>query len=184
MAADSKDLPLEREEVHYHLLRVSFDATTRTFGEKTDTLYNAHKMGGSVSYPRVSPDGRHLLYTWTEFGTFPIWHQEADLRMMDLQTGNAVDVSVWNDARQADSYHSWSANGRWVMYGSRRLDGRYTRLYFAYFDKEGKAHKPFLLPQEDPRHNTWRLKSYNVPEFVDGQVELPASTIELFKSED
>lgn len=184
VAADSKDLPLEREEVHYHLLRVSFDATTRTFGEKTDTLYNAHKMGGSVSYPRVSPDGRHLLYTWTEFGTFPIWHQEADLRMMDLQTGNAVDVSVWNDARQADSYHSWSANGRWVMYGSRRLDGRYTRLYFAYFDKEGKAHKPFLLPQEDPRHNTWRLKSYNVPEFVDGQVELPASTIELFKSED
>lgn len=184
VAADSKNMPMERESVHYHLFSVPFDAATRTLGEKIDTLYNAHIQGGSVSYPRVSPDGRYMLYTWTNFGTFPIWHQEADLKMMDLQTGEPVDVSVWNDAKQADSYHSWSANGRWVMYGSRRHDGRYTRLYFAYWDKEGQAHKPFLLPQEDPRHNTWRLKSYNVPEFVDGQVELPASTIELFKSED
>lgn len=184
VAADFKDRPMEREAVHYHLLSVPFDAATRTLGEKIDTLYNAHIQGGSVSYPRVSPDGRYMLYTWTNFGTFPIWHQEADLKMMDLQTGKAVDVAVWNDAKQADSYHSWSANGRWVMYGSRRHDGRYTRLYFAYWDKEGKAHKPFLLPQEDPRQNTWRLKSYNVPEFVDGQVKLPASTIELFKSED
>ena len=69
------------------------------------------------------------------------------------------------------------------MIGSRRLDGRYTRLYLAHLSQDGTPGKPFLLPQEDPRHNMWRLKSYNVPEFVDGKVELPKDIVELFYSE-
>lgn len=184
VASDFKELPVEREAVHYHLLSIAFDPQSGTFGEKIDTLYNAHTQGGSISYPRVSPDGRYMLVTWSGFGTFPIWHSEADLMMLDLETGMPVDVTLWNDKDEADSYHAWSSNGRWVMYGSRRIDGRYTRVYMAYFDKDGKAHKPFLLPQQDPRHNTWRLKSYNVPEFIDGQVELPEGTDELFECED
>ncbi|MBR5013559.1 MAG: PD40 domain-containing protein [Bacteroidales bacterium] len=169
---------------HYHLLRVPFDPETRTLGTQVDTLYNADSQGGSVSYPRISPDGRHLLYTWSEYGTFPIWHDEADMKMLDLQTMEEVDVILWNDPDHADSYHSWSSNGRWVMFGSRRLDGRYTRLYIAYLSEEGVPCKPFLLPQEDPRHNMWRLKSYNVPEFIDGKVALPEEAADLFYSED
>ena len=179
-AADSKELPAEVEQMHYHLMKVSFDPSTGHFGEQTDTIYNASVQKGSASYPRVSADGRCLLYTWSEYGTFPIWHDEADLRMIDLQTMQPVDVGVWNDEAQADSYHSWSSDGRWVMYGSRREDGRYTHLYLAYFDEDGNPHKPFLLPQEDPRYNMWRLKSYNVPEFVDGKVKLPKSVTKLF----
>lgn len=182
-AADQKNLPEEVEQMHYHLLSVSFDPSKRVFGEKIDTLYNVHKQGGSVSYPRISADGRYLLYTWSEYGTFPVWHQEADLRMIDMQTNEDVDISVWNDPEEADSYHSWSSDGRWAVIGSRRLDGRYTRLYFAYLDREGNPHKPFLLPQEDPRHNLWRLKSYNVPEFIDDKVDLPDSVVELFEPE-
>ena len=183
VASDQKNVPAEVEQLHYHILSVSYDPSNRTFGEKIDTLYNAHKSGGSASYPRISADGRYLLYTWSEYGTFPVWHQEADLKMMDLTTGEHVDVSVWNDPDEADSYHSWSSDGRWVAIGSRRLDGRYTRLYFAYLDRDGKAHKPFLLPQEDPRHDLWRLKSYNIPEFIDSEVVLPDSVAELFEPE-
>ena len=69
-----------------------------------------------------------------------------------------------------------------MIFGSRRLDGRYTRLFIAYFDKDGKPHKPFLLPQEDPRYNVWRVKSFNVPEFIDGKVSLPKEAVELFKT--
>ena len=137
--------------------------------------------GGSASHPRVSADGRYLLYTWAEYGTFPIWHEEADLRMIDLETMQHVDVSVWNDEDQADSYHSWSSDGRWVMFGSRRADGRYTHIYIAYLDEEGNPDKPFLLPQKDPRYNEWRLKSYNIPEFIKDKVELPSSVVELFE---
>lgn len=182
-ASDVADLPEEVEKMHYHLLSVAFDTESRTFGDKIDTLYNAYVSGGSVSHPRVNADGRYLLYTWSQYGTFPVWHEEADLAMIDLQTGHHVDVSCWNDPDNSDSYHSWSSNGRWAVIGSRRIDGRYTRLFIAHLDDEGEPGKPFLMPQEDPRYNLWRLKSYNVPEFINGEVVLPDEVVGLFESE-
>ena len=93
--------------------------------------------------------------------------------MIDLSTGENVDIAVWNTPDQAESYHNWSSNGRWVVFGSRRLDGRFTRLFIAHMGADGTPCKPFLLPQEDPREHEWRLKSFNVPEFITGKVELP-----------
>lgn len=183
-AAPSKNMPDERKDLHYSIVRVAFDSKTCRLGETIDTVYNARLHGGSASFPRVSPDGRHLCFTRSAYGTFPIWHNEADLVMIDLSDGKMVDVSVWNDRDNTESYHSWSENGRWMLFSSRRLDGRYTRLYIGHFDKDGKAGKPFLLPQKDPRLNTLRLKSFNVPEFVDGKVEMPESTVELFRCPD
>lgn len=183
-SAASKKMPDERKDLHYDILRVEFDIKSGKMGENVDTVYNAKTQGGSASFPRISPDGKYLLYTLAEYGTFPIWHNEADLRMMRLDTGENVDISVWNDKENTESYHSWSKNGRWVMFSSRRLDGRYTRLFIACLDKNGKPCKPFLLPQKDPRQNTLRLKSYNIPEFMDGRVEMPDNTVELFKCED
>ena len=171
-------------DMQYDLLRVSFDPVSRTFGESIDTLYDASLRGGSASYPRVSADGRYLLYTKSAYGTFPIWHAEADLSMIDLEMMQPVDVSVWNDEQEADSYHSWSSDGRWVLFGSRRLDGRFTRLYIGYLDEEGTPHKPFLLPQKDPRFHIWRHKSFNVPEFINSRVELPDEAEEMFLSEE
>ena len=173
-----------KESISYDLKKVSFDPETGELGSEVETLYDSHAQGGSVSYPRVSPDGRYLLYTWADYGTFPIWHAEADLQMIDLATGQPVDVSRLNDSENADSYHSWSSNGRWVMYGSRRLDGRYTRLFIAHMDEQGRPSKPFLLPQEDPRQNSWRLMSFNVPEFLSGKVELPKEAADMFYFED
>lgn len=160
-------------DMHYDLVKVSFDAKTKTFGSQVDTIYNTRIKGGSVSHPRISPDGKYILYTLADYGTFPIWHNEADLQMIDLNTGENVDISVWNTTDFAESYHSWSSNGRWVVFGSRRMDGRFTHLYIGYLGEDGKPCKPFLLPQEDPLHNQWRLKSYNVPELISGKVELP-----------
>ena len=182
--APKRDMPSDRKNLHYSIIRVDFDAAKGTLGNRVDTVYNARTQGGSASFPRVSPDGRYLLFTLADFGTFPIWHNEADLKMIDLTTGAPVEINIWNDKGNTDSYHSWSKNGRWVMFSSRRLDGRYTRLFIAYLDKDGKPCKPFLLPQRDPRQNTLRLKSFNIPEFMDGRVEMPKNTIELFECED
>ena len=170
--------------LYYSILRVDFDANSGKLGETIDTVYNAKTQGGSASFPRISPDGKYLLYTLADFATFPIWHNEADLRMMLLSNGEPVNVSIWNDKDNTESYHSWSKNGRWVLFSRRRLDGRYTRLFIAGLDKNGKSLKPFLLPQKDPRQNTLRLKSYNIPEFIDGKVEMPDNTVELYKCED
>ena len=179
-AAPQKNLPDEIKDMHYSICRVLFDSATGTFGPDVETVYDAGAQGGSASYPRISSDGSYLLYTWSEYGTFPVWHKEADLGMIDLDSMESVDISMWNDETEADSYHSWSSNGRWTVFGSRRHDGRYTRLYIAYFDEDGVPHKPFLLPQENPLHNAWRMKSFNVPEFTSGKVELPKEAADLF----
>ena len=57
------------------------------------------------------------------------------------------------------------------------MDGNYTRTFLAYFDKDGKAHKAFVIPQEDPEMNKFLLKSYNVPELTRNQVSISTSAI-------
>ena len=170
-SAEPRSMPLDRESVHYDLLSVSFDRETGVLGERIDTLRNSRTEGGSVSFPRVSPDGRFLMYALADFGTFPVWHEEADLAMIDLRDGSAVDVSALNSAA-AESCHAWSSSGRWAVFASRRDDGRYTRLYVAAVSPDGTCGKPFLLPQRNPDENAWRMKSYNIPEFVRGEVRL------------
>ena len=123
----------------------------------------------SVSHPRISPDGRYLLYTVADYGTFPIWHPEADLQMMDLKTGRIDTLAIVN-SEKSDTYHSWSSNSRWFVFASKRDDGLYGKPYFCYVDKEGKAHKPFCLPQEHPTFYDNNLKSFNAPELGKGKV--------------
>ena len=175
------NMPMETDKLHYSLCKVGFDENTGKLSEGVDTVYNAEKVGGSISFPRISPDGKYLLCTKSACGTFPIWHAEADLLLM-TEDGQSIDTSILN-SEDTESYHAWSSNGRWILYSSRRLDGRYTRLFIAWMSHDGKLHKPFLLPQSDPEHNTLRMKSYNVPEFIKGEVKLPQDKLkELFFS--
>ena len=56
---------------------------------------------------------------------------------------------------------------------SRRLAKTTQRPDDDHVSPEGVCGKPFLLPQRNPEHNMWRLKSYNIPELVKGEVKLP-----------
>lgn len=157
-------MPVDYDKLKYSICRVAFDEQSGKLGSELDTVYSASQMGGSVSFPRLSPDGRYMLFTWADCATFPIHHKEADLKMMDLQEGGKmVDVSALN-SNDVDSYHSWSSNGKWVVLSSKRIDGRYTRLFLAHWDGK-RFSKPMLLPQREPKHNAERLFSYNIPEF-------------------
>lgn len=152
------------KEFKYNIYRKSFDPETQTFGP-TELVLNADTLNKSATLPRVSPDGRYLLFGMAEYGCFHIWHKDADLYMMDLETMQLRNMKELN-SDDVESYHSWSSNGRWILYTSRRDDGGYTRLYIAYFDKKGRAHKPFILPQKAPYFYDDYYKSYNVPEFM------------------
>lgn len=153
----------------YSLCCISFDPESGTFGSQVDTLFDARANGKSVSFPRVSPDGRFMLCTLSGYGTFPIWHKDADLYMIDLKSGVGSYPETLN-SNDTESYHSWSSNGRWVVFSSRRLDGLYTRPFIAYVGKDGKTGKPFLLPQKEADYYAGLMKSYNIPEFVTGKV--------------
>ena len=98
------------------------------------------------------------------------------MKLLRLSDGEELDVEILNSA-ETESYHSWSSNGRWILFSSRRLDGRYTRLFIAWMDEKGNIHKPFLLPQSTVEHNVLRTKSYNIPEFIKGEVTLPQNQL-------
>lgn len=177
-AAKVDSLPMTYKEVHYSLCRIDIDVEKRTFGTQVDTLYNARTQGMSISFPRVSPDGRFLVVTLHEAGNFSIWHPEADLYLIDLNDGSMHPLTEANSPEATDSYHSWSSNSRWLAFSSRRVDGLYTRLFFTYIDKDGKAHKPFMLPQKNPvKYYDDLFFSYNIPELVTGKVHVNQRSI-------
>lgn len=152
------------DSLRYNLMSIDFDERTQTFSNP-QLVVDCVAMNKSVSVPRVSPDGRYLLFTLGDFGQFHIWHKSSDLYVKDLQTGRVYPLTEANSP-DVDSYHTWSSNGRWIVFSSRRDDGSYTRPYIAYFDRQGRAHHAFMLPQEDPETNLLLMKSYNVPELT------------------
>lgn len=162
------DIIARYAEIKYNIYRRSFDPENRTFSE-AELVYDAVSKGRSATLPRISPCGRYLLFAQGEHGCFHIWHPEADLYLMDLTDGTVRPLTKANSS-SAESYHSWSSNGRWILFSSRRDDGNYTRLYIAYFDAQGKEHKAFAVPQEDPAFYHHYLRSYNVPEFMNEPV--------------
>jgi len=177
-AAKVDSLPQTYKDVHYSLCCIDIDVENRTFGSRIDTLYNAMKNDMSVSFPRVSPDGRFMVVTIHEAGNFSIWHPEADLYLIDLTNGNIRPMEEANSPDATDSYHSWSSNSRWLAFSSRRSDGLYTRLYLTYIDKDGNAHKAFMLPQKNPsKYYDDLFFSYNIPELISGKVKTNQRTI-------
>ena len=158
--------PDDYRKEKYSLCRVSFDEKKGRIGQKVDTLINANQTGKSVTWPRLSYDGKYLMYTQIDYGYFSIWHPEADLWMLDLQTMQTRPITEANSKR-CESFHNWSTNSRWFLFTSRRDDGLYTKLYFSHIDAQGKVSKPFLLPQRNPReYYRMLMYSYNTPDFV------------------
>ena len=76
------------------------------------------------------------------------------------------------NSSETDSYHTWSSNGKWLVFSSKRTDGRTTRPFLAYFGGWNKTGKPFILPQKDPAYYDKLMESYNIPEFVNGKIPL------------
>ena len=169
-SAEAQKMPEDYQKVKYSLCSIAFNPDTRTFGNRVDTLYNGKETGKSVSFPRVSPDGKFLAFTLSGYGNFSIWHKEADLFLANLQDGTIAPLEGAN-SDNVESYHSWSSNSRWLVFSSRRIDGLYTHPHLIHIDAEGKAGKPFILPQKDATFYSSFMQSFNIPEFVKGPVE-------------
>ena len=165
-----RDIIDRYKEFKYDLYKKSFDPETKHFGPR-ELVYAASQEGKSVTLPRVSPDGRYLLMTIGDYGVFHIWHRSSDLLLMDLQDGSMRKLHEVNSP-DTESFHNWSSNGRWILFSSRRDDGSYTRLYLAYFDRNGHGHKPFIIPQKTPDYYQNFYKSYNIPELMKGPVTI------------
>ena len=167
---DTDELLKNYKQLQYNLYRLSFDADSMAFGEP-ELIYDARSKNRSAVQPRVSQDGRYVLLAEGPNGLFHIWHTSAEIEILDLQTGELLDTKTMNSPLP-ESYPSFSSNDRWIMFESRRDDGNYTRTYFTYFDKQGKVHKPFMMPAEDPEYFRLLLRSWSRPELMKEPVRI------------
>jgi hypothetical protein len=155
------------ETIRYDLMRIAYDAKADAWG-KPETVLSAKEAGGSITLPRVSPDGRSVLFTRADYGNFPVYLKSADLCLLDLATGKFKPLEC--NSGRTESFHSWSSDGRWFVFTSKRLDGVCGRPFFSHLDPGGVASKPFVLPQKDPAFYDTFMKTYNVPELVKSAV--------------
>lgn len=151
-------------EIKYSIYSRSFDPTTRKFGD-AQLIYDAAALGKSATLPRISPDGKTMVFAIGNMGCFHVWHPEADIMALDLATGTVRPLDGLN-SKCSESYPSFSSNGRWILTASRRDDNNFTRPYISYYDRQGKCHKAFEVPQKDPEFYSLFMRSYNRPEFM------------------
>jgi len=169
-----KDRPLRVDSdiaaFKFDLMRISYDVETGAWGA-AEMVKAYSKLGTSCSFPRPSPCGRYILHILADQTTYPIHQNSSDLYLLDLRTKQYTRLDQAN-SDLSESYPRWSFNGRWFSFLSNRRDGVSALPYFAYFDAEGRTHKAFVLPQEDPAYYDTFIDTYNALELVKSRVRV------------
>lgn len=150
----------------YRLVSVSFDPQTCTFGPIKEVL-DLENCSRSISIPSVSPDGNYILANSLLLGSYPSQNQ-GDLLLLKRHSKNEditwskADVSPLN-SYDSERYHTWSSNGRWVVFDSKRVNGATALIHIAYFDHNGHFSKPFVLPQYERDFYLKNTRSFIFP---------------------
>jgi hypothetical protein len=146
-----EDVPIDAvwQGVPTDLVRARFDNERDEWSEP-ELMISSRETGKSVIFARTSPDGRWLSVRMMD----PLVIGACDFYLVDLEraraTGRFEPVEMGLTAGYAKGWHSWSSEGRWLVFSSSRETGYFTRPYLTYVDADGKAHKPVLLPVEEP----------------------------------
>ncbi len=169
------DIPEHYKKVQYNLCKIAFE--DGKVSGKIDTVFDAVALNKSSTFAKPSYDGKYIMFTMSDYGCFPIWHHEADLWLLDLRTGKARAIDEINSP-DTESTHNWSTGSHWFAFVSRRENGLYSQVFFSCIDDNGKASKPFLLPQENPlEYYTNTTYSFNIPDFTSKKVEIDYHSI-------
>jgi hypothetical protein len=191
---EDQNVQLLYAKVQYDLQRIAYDYAANRWGQ-VETVVAAGWLGKSISLPRISPDGRFLMFCAHDHGSFPIYQPSSDLYLLDLSQiespprphamppGSTPPAIVKASLRSLDeinserseSYHSWSSNARWVIFTSKREDGMFARLYIAHLRADGRFGRPFVMPQQDPEFYGRCLLTYNLPELLAEPVTVSAT---------
>jgi Tol biopolymer transport system component len=178
--SDRSVVPESYDQIKYDLVRASYDIDRDQWGP-LESVLSAGDTGLSILLPRISPDGRWLLFCMCDYGCFPVYRHSSDLYMMDLEsaqkTGEYKHRKLDINSNESESWHSWSSNSRWIVFSSKRDSGVFTRTYIAYVDKNGKVYKPIRLPQKNPAYYDSCLWTYSVPELVTEPVRVKKETL-------
>ena len=168
-----------------------YDATSNVFvaDMEQQRIISSPLLSDSLkfeTFPTFSPDGKYIYYCAADSVSLPTDIKSLQYRLVripfDEATGTiGTQVDTLSTIRSSVCHPRISPDGRfnsrWFVFASKRDDGLYGKPYFCYIDKEGKAHKPFCLPQERPAFYDNNLKSFNAPELGKGKVPFDVNDV-------
>ncbi len=130
-------------------------------GGSARPIPGAGNNGMNNYHPRVSPDGRWIVFNQSHNGVFI--RPDANLYIIPLEGGTARPLA--SNSAHMDSWHSWSPNSKWLAFASKR-DGPYTNVYLTHIDEHGADSPPVILAR-------FRGHGYaiNLPEFFNAGVD-------------
>lgn len=164
-----QDEPMCADSMKYNLCSMDFDSTSGRLSN-LKIVINADSMNRSVSMCKPIPGCEFMTFTMGNSGLFAVHNPDRDLYLLNLETLCYTKADKLNSP-SSESYHSWSKNGRWIVFSSTRLDGQWVRPYIAYFDPQTASFsKPFLMPQQDQNYYLQEMCSYNVPELIESPI--------------
>ena len=111
--------------MRYDLMRIDYDPDSGDWGE-LEAMLLSEETGMSITEPRVSPDGKWVLFCMSDYGCFPVYQSSSDLYLLNLETREYHPLAV--NSPRSESWHCWSANSRWIAFASKRRDGVFGRI--------------------------------------------------------
>jgi tetratricopeptide (TPR) repeat protein len=140
-------------QIQYDLYRIPFHDGE---GGVAEPIAGASRNGMSNTFPKVSPDGRWIVFVECRNGQ--LMRPDSQLYIVPAAGGQARRMRC-NTARM-NSWHSFSPNGRWLVFSSKARSP-YTQMYLTHIDERGNDSPPILI-----ENATAANRAVNLPEFV------------------
>jgi len=160
--------PKERQ-VKYDLYRIPFNGGK---GGKAEPIVGASQNGMSNSFPKISPDGRWIVFVQARNGL--LMRPDGQLFILPASGGTARRMSC--NTPLMNSWHSFSPNGRWLVFSSKSRSP-YTQMFLTHIDESGNDSPAILI-----ENATAANRAVNLPEFVnispDGMVKIDTPAAE------
>jgi Flp pilus assembly protein TadD len=159
-------------QMQYDLYRIPFNDGKGGAAEK---LAGASDNGMSNDFPKVSPDGKWIVFVKNKNGL--LMRPDSKLYIIPFNGGEARPLR--SNLEVMNSWHSFSPNGRWLVFSSK-TPTLYTRLYLTHIDENGDS-TPAILIDDSTAAN----RAANIPEFLnigpDGLERVDAPATEFYR---
>ena len=159
-------------QIQYDLYRIPFNGGQ---GGQAERIVGASENGMSNSFPKVSPDGRWVVFVECRNGE--LMRPDGKLYIVPLAGGEARRLRA--NTPLMNSWHSFSPNGRWLVFSSKSR-GPYTKMFLTHLDEDGNS-SPAILIEDATAAN----RAVNIPEFVnippDGMLKIDVPATEFYR---
>ncbi len=162
-------------QIRYDLYRIPFNGGK---GGRPEPIAGASANGMSNSFPKISPDGRWIVFVQARNGL--LMRPDSRLYIVPARGGKARPMRC--NTPVMNSWHSFSPNGHWLVFSSKSWSP-YTRMFLTHLDPEGRDSPPILIDNA-----TAANRAVNIPEFVnippDGLTKIDTPAVEFYRLAD